>query len=590
MERILPAPRHRLVTMLRTVLVILAALLLTATMDRGDRAQAAETSDAEAPESVRQVTSRLLADLDSPAYSTRQRAAAELADLVAQPDLAEPLAAEFQRVLMETDLSFEVRWQIKRLAGRLPEVPLQPPRPVSPEELDRVVRQLDADSYAVRLGAGQRLDWLLGHPKNAVPMLVRIKQRLTDPGLSEATERQLRAALEVARGAWLLSDPEQWVLPEVGREEIVAWVDDLAEGTEPARRAAEQELKDVLARDDHVDTVRRLLEERLADEPRDPTATAAMKRLVDLTRPAMVAEYWSEHRHLGEQHLLVGVPSMSAGSIRPSHFDAIDNEEAYCVSGSNLSRGKYPVGVAIPHPNQENAFFHLVNLPNPRRRMAYTFRAKVADEVRLGSISKRTLSRWIEEKIPLGEPELITLAQLDAGEVSRFAGKYFFVVEDEQLPPSGRRRLGGRPSRFGMLCGQLAKFGTHEAIPGLLKAIDERRFLPPTSMAPYRLHWLAALAIALRDPWPEVDAWLAETIRRDVILIEGDADAAQLGATAAGILLERHDQRPSAFGLRPAPAAELIKLAVDGYRFPSEDARAKVLTWWQGEKDRKQQP
>ena len=283
---------------------------------------------------------------------------------------------------------------------------------------------------------------------------------------------------------------------------------------------------------------------------------------------------------------------MSAASTRPSHFDAIDDDVAHCVSGSNLSLGDYPVGAAIPHPGSrsENAFFHLVNLPNPRRRMAYTYQAKIDDGVRLKSLSQRTLTRFLDEKIPLGEPELAMLAQLDAGEVSRFAAKYFFVVEDAQLPPSGRRRLGGRPSRFGLLCGQLATFGTHESIPGLIKAIDGRRFLPPTSIAPYRMHWMAAMAIAMRDPWPEVDAWLADTIRRDVILVEGDADGPQLGATAAGILIERHDRQPGNFQLRPTPAADLMRLAIDGYRFPSEEARTKVLAWWEDEKNRKKQP
>jgi len=539
--------------------------------------------------------SRLLAELDSDEYSVRRQAATRLGELVEQPELGEALAAEFQRVLTRPDVSFEVRWQLERFAAKLPPPPRDRPTAVAPEEFDRVLRQLDDDSYAVRLGAGRRLEWLLGHPQNAVPMLVHIKRRLADRGLSDATRRQLERALDVARGAWLASDPAKWDLPEISREQIAGWVDELAALPESGRESvgrsglhvAEQELRDVLARDQYVPTVKELVEARLEGGSLAPAARTALKRLADLTRPAMVAEYWTDGRHEGEQHLLVGVPSMTERSIRPSHFDRIDDETAHCVSGSNLSPGDYPVGVAIPHPNQESAIFHLVNLPNPRRRMAYTYQSKTDDAVRLRELSRRTLDRFLEEKIPLDEAELVMLAQLDADEVSRFAPKYFFAVEDEQLPPSGRRRLGGRPSRFGMLCGELAVRGTHEAVPGLVRAIDRGRFLPPTSMAPYRMHWLAALAIALRDPWPEVDDWLAETVQRDVILVEGDADGPQLGATAAGILLERHDRQPSSFDLEPAPAPELLRLAIDGYRFSAQQARKKVLDWWQGEKDRK---
>jgi len=546
-------------------------------------------------DSVRKEVSRLLAELDSEQYSVRRQAATRLAELVEQPELGEALAVELHRVLIQADVSFEVRWQLERFAAKLPPPPRDPPTAVAPEELDRVLGQLDDDSYAVRLGAGRRLEWLLGHPHNAVPMLVHIKRRLADRELSDATRRQLERALDVARGAWLASDPAKWDLPEIGRLQIVGWVDEVAalrgsEGGSAGRSGlhlAEQELRDVLARDEYVPLLKELIEARLERGGLDPAARAALRRLADLTRPAMVAEYWTDGRHEGEQHLLVGVPSMTERSIRPSHFDRIDDETAHCISGSNLSPGDYPVGVAIPHPNQESAFFHLVNLPNPRRRMAYTYQSKTDDAVRLRALSRRTLDRFLKEKIPLDEAELVMLAQLDAEEVSRFAPEYFFAVEDEQLPPSGRRRLGGRPSRFGMLCGELAVRGTREAVPGLVRAIDQGRFLPPTSLAPYRMHWLAALAIALRDPWPEVDDWLAETVRRDVILMEGNADGPQLGATGAAVLLERHDRQPSSFDLKPAPAAELLRLAIDGYRFSGEEARKNVLDWWQGEKDRK---
>ena len=100
-----------------------------------------------------------------------------------------------------------------------------------------------------------------------------------------------------------------------------------------------------------------------------------------------------------------------------------------------------------------------------------------------------------------------------------------------------------------MICACLAAEGTKDAIPGLTKAIAQERFLPATNHAPYRLHWLAALSIAARDPWPEVDAWLADRIGQSEPLVGSEASAPELGATAAALLLGRHGQSPGAFGL-----------------------------------------
>jgi hypothetical protein len=145
-------------------------------------------------------------------------------------------------------------------------------------------------------------------------------------------------------------------------------------------------------------------------------------------------------------------------------------------------------------------------------------------------------------------------------------------------------RLGGRPSRFGMICVQLAIDGTKDALPGLTDAIAKRVFLPPTSLSPYRLHWLAALSIAARDPWPEVDAWLAGRLAEPEALMEGRPSAPELGATAAALLLGRHGRAPSEFDLQSAAEPLLAKLHVDGYRFSGDESRKKVQQWWEQEK------
>ena len=155
------------------------------------------------------------------------------------------------------------------------------------------------------------------------------------------------------------------------------------------------------------------------------------------------------------------------------------------------------------------------------------------------------------------------------------------------MAQSGVRRLGGRPSRFGMICARLASDGGKDAMPGLAEAIAKNRFLPPTMLAPYRLELLAALSIAGRDPWPDVDAWLADRVHESELLIAGHPSGPELGATAAAVLLKRHGQEPAGYGLLAVDDALLEHLHVNGYRFGNKDASTKVQQWWRQEKGRK---
>jgi hypothetical protein len=114
-----------------------------------------------------------------------------------------------------------------------------------------------------------------------------------------------------------------------------------------------------------------------------------------------------------------------------------------------------------------------------------------------------------------------------------------------------------------------------------LEAIAKERFLAPTAATPYRLQWLAALSIAARDPWPEADAWLAGLLARGDRLVEdGRPDPPELAATAAGVLLRRHQCAPATFGLQQAADPLLTRIGVDGFRFPTAATRAKVRQWW----------
>jgi hypothetical protein len=187
----------------------------------------------------------------------------------------------------------------------------------------------------------------------------------------------------------------------------------------------------------------------------------------------------------------------------------------------------------------------------------------------------------IDRKQPLSEAELVMLEHLDAAELSRFAGEFFHAVEDRPLPETGTPRTAGRPSRHGVICGLLARIGTREAVPGLLKAIDEGRFLPPAAESKYELPTIAALAIAARDPWPEVDRWLAGKIKSTVPLVLDREQGPELGASAAGVLLNRRRQTPSHFGLEPLADPFFFSVNLLGYRFADETSRDRIVKWWQ---------
>ncbi len=551
---------------------------------------------------LRDEVAGLLEQLDSDCYVKRRGAAERLEALVQMPEHGALLAAEFHRRLRDPEVSFEVRWHLERWRGRLPAPPPEPPDRVLPEELDRVVRQLEADAYAVRLAAVRRLEWLLQGGKLVGPVAARIKARLRSPELSDAGALYLDEVWRGLRPIWSQSDPAEWDLPEVQEETIRGWVDALARAAPAGAarragsrfRAAERELSDLLMRDEYVPRVAAALKQRL-EEPVDIASRARLEALFDETRPAMVAEYWQQGQHLAEQHLLVDVPSQSAGAVRPSHFDRIDDRTARCVSGASLSPGEYPVGVAIPHPRRSDAMFHLVNLPTPRRRVWYAQYASGDEAVRLREISRRTVAWLRRQQRRVDEDDLRLLAWLDPEEVSRFAGWYFTAVADDSLPvweprpdpympgrflPLARPVYpGGRPSRHGGLALLLAAEGTRDAAPGLLEAIDGGRFQPPSETAPYRLDWIAAFCIAQRDPWSEVDPWLARAVPDERQLALADGPTAEVGATAAAVLVTRHGQRFAEFGLQPVGDETLTGLGLTGYRFDTPAGRRRVLRW-----------
>ena len=347
-------------------------------------------------------------ELDSPCYETRRLAAERLERWLGMPEMAAMLAEQFQQLVVQPELSFEVRWRISKWRTRLPSAKSQPPQAVSAEELQRLVRQLDDDSYSVRAGASERLRWMAAGERLAKPILLLLKHRLADPALTEDSYRRVESIRKIAWGIWLSHDGPDWNLPPVSAAQIEGWLDELAQPAAKrdlhaaiGRRIARQELLDILCQDRDVPRVKAAIEAHLRGKL-DPEDDRRLRELLDLTRPALVAESWSGGKQILEQHLVVGLPMQFPGAEHPSYFDRADDRLAHCVSGNALTPGDYPVGVAFPaphwHPDSPDAVFHLVNLPTPRRRIAYSYYVKTDPAARMLKLSRRTLDRLLSNK------------------------------------------------------------------------------------------------------------------------------------------------------------------------------------------------
>ncbi len=580
---------------------------------------AAEPLPADAARQTAEVAG-LIGQLDSDRYETRQKAAARLRRLAADPQASRVLAAEVSRILVAPNTSFEVRRSLEALLPLLPTLPDLPAPEVAQAEIDRLVDQLEAADFGQRTSARQRLEWLVGHPRLAAAVLLRIKGRLSREDLSLDGRRWLEAVYKQARRAWLSSDPKLWILPPPTESQVAQWIEQLVQpgaghggpGQPSLPEQAMLQLQDALAWDDHVPRIRQALEGALGRPGLTPQATERIRKLLELTRPAMVAECWGRLspqmpcRLVGTQWLVVGVPSLGPGAERPSHFDRIDDQTAHCVSGQNLSPGDYPVGVAFPHPKQPGYLFQLVNLTSPRRLMAYQYVCEMPIGARLAALSRRTFQWMLARRQPLSAAELNMLRLLDRVELSRFAGAFLELVEDQPIPEDERARLPdaawpagaladelapargrvGETSRHGTLCEVLVQVGTPEAVPGLLRAIQAERLLPPRPSAPYRLDVVAVLAIAARNPSPESEAWLGALLARTEPLVLGPQAPPEIAATAGAMLLQRHGQVPSEFGLQPAEDPYLSAAAVPGYRATSAEGLARLRQWWAVHKER----
>jgi hypothetical protein len=542
---------------------------------------------------VAQEVRAAIEQLDAEDFATRSKAAERLTRRVAEPALAEFLSEEFARTLLASETSFEVRSQLESLARPLKPVapPANEPRPRA-TDLGPLLDQLNSNTSSQRDSARRRIQSMLGDVESIAPVYVELKRRVANRQLAAEGRYVLEPLLDQARRAWLAAEPARVALPAVTNDQITAWVDELTklDDAEPAdrtrREAADRELLDAICRDEVRPRVLEILAQRIAAAS-DAASSTTLQNLADFARPAMAAEVWSNRINGTVQYLLIGVPQFNERSPRPTHFDRIDDQTAHCVSGASLIEGDYPVRVALPHPIPQEVMFHLTNLPTPRLRLRYQYDVERDDATRLRELSQRTVDYYLAQKRPLDEGQVLVLSQLDPRIVSRFVGPYFQAVPNQPLLTTPSGELGRLSTLHAAICYPLTRFGTHEAVPALEQLARGGQLGKQTSENPFQIAWIAALSIAQRDPWPEVDTWLASLLDDTTPLAVSIDPRPLLGATAAAVLLDRHGASMQSFGLDMTAEANFGASRFIGYRYVSDKDRQDIRRWWENFKKAK---
>lgn len=565
---------------------------------------------ADQPPTDRRAVDAIVADLSADTFPVRDDARRRLLALGAEPATASVVRQAVEAGLAAKPRDWETRTALEAILRRLPAADKSsngpeatPAESLTPEVIDAVFTDLESDRFAVREAAAERFGPAAKNPRTCGLVMQRIKNRFDNPQLDLESLRRILPLWNDAWGTWLAHPAEQTEPPAPDGLTITKLIDQLVAPVPAGATyahpmlapyaAAERELLYLLARDDTFTRVRDALEQRLDRSAAEGMPREAHERLqntFDWSRPAMVAEYWQNGRHMSIQHLLIGVPNHPEGSPRPSLFDRCDEKTAHCVSGNSLSPGDWPVNIFFPHPLESNgpAQFHLKNLPTPRRRLSYEHevptllsreRQIAIDSARRKLITRQTCEYFLSRKHALDEREIEMLMYVDPDEVSKFAGRYLQSVDDVPMPIESRMAFGNGSSH-GMFCYQLAQLGTPEAGQALAAAIDKNRVLEPNDGGPFRMEWLSLLDLSERVEWPGCDEWLAAQIDRTEHLDIRSTQRATTGASAAALLLRRHDQDPSAFGLERRFYEELGDLGNPGYRFTAPEGPARVKKWW----------
>jgi hypothetical protein len=581
---------------------------LTAGATGGTSAHAEPPALPNGQSALRAQIEETIADLDSPFYSVRSEAALQIELWLRRRDTAPLLSKRFEQLNLQPDLPLEVRSRVSLWRARFSRARTELPQTITPSELEQLVRQLDDDSYALRAGATERLRWLAGSENLAGPVLLCLRRRLAEPWISEDCFRRVDFVDNIAWAAWMSHEAPELKAASPSDEQVQKWLDaltrapaELDQGADLLRRVAHRKLLDALTQDRDVPRLKAAIEARAGG---NKYAAEVLATFVDLTKPAIVFESWSGGVQVLEEYCPVGAVAQIPDADRPIIFDRINEEEAHCKGAGSLPRGDYPLGIAFLPANSATAkpaIFFLTNLSTPRRQIAYSYTVKTDPTARLAQLSRQTLDRFAARKRMLDYDDLAILGQLDTAEVSRFAGRFFATMSDgpveedfDEMLLSGPRpgELTSQNSCFGAICIQLLKKGTRDAAPGLVAALRQKKFRQPTAGEPYWLAWMAAFVIARRDPWPDLDAFLAENLNNQQTIVLGNdqdnrlqkgTETATVGAMAAAMLARRHGCRPLSLGLVRTFDKQMETFNLYGYRYGKPEDVERVLQWWKAQ-------
>jgi hypothetical protein len=526
----------------------------------------------------------LIRKLDDDSFEVRQTAALRLERLSRDPECAASMAECFEDVLCAEQTSAEVRNQLAEILSNLPPAsPLQ----LSSAEIDDLLMRLDVDSFAARSAAGAQLARLERNPAMYRSLLEGIKAQLADPNLPKTSRQQFEELWQAVHGEWLLSDSKHWNLPVVPAATMCRWIDKLVKerpqefhGDWLPHRTATRELLDLIVRPDTCEAATKAIEDRLVAKNLGIAARTRLTAILEWTRPGVAIEIWSE-RHLSlTEFCPVPIPNALQRKNGSNDFDRVNDLQLHCETDEILDPGDYPVGEAMSGSNSDE-FWCLVNLPTAQRRLAYDYELHFrTDARRLEEITVQTLHRRLDHNAALDGCNEHLLDLLDHDAISRLADSFLMQMNDASPDSSKTSHSNplGSPSRHGKFCLWLADHGTREAIPGLVHANDSERVFKPDHDCPVNLPWLAALILANRDPWQGEDAWLAAQIARTEKLdINCSAD---VGATAAAMLLRRNRELPRDFGVEEVDSEALGSLQFRAYHFSTPARRNAVERWW----------
>lgn len=330
-------------------------------------------------------------------------------------------------------------------------------------------------------------------------------------------------------------------------------------GEEEKKRGLEvwktvQLLEEALICRESRELVLELIHENLESAKVTPAGTILLKRLAFLAKPCMTAEYWMNGKMQTAQFLQIGVPQDCGIGI--SFFDSLVDGTVHCQGGTNLIPGNYPTEIAILHPNQPQAFFHLVPLDTPEKKLLYPYLTGEDEGERWRTISEKTLTQMEEkraaEKRLLRESELRILHLLEPKLISGWAVRWMCELEDGEIPDS--KNAAQELTHHAFLCNLLFAVGTKEAMPGLLQVL-EKGIWRTRMRERVRIDYAAALKISKTQDWDGREEWLKSLLSKDIPMIEGRG-----GSIAAPMLLSGNGQLK--FAWKEIPVNENSETAV----------------------------